>query len=228
MDDDFEFVEEDEGKNEQNEIKEEEKKETSNQKEDDNDFDFVEENDAVNKNEEKKEEVKKEEPPKVEDDDGFDFVEEEDTKKEDDIKEANEIKENDNNNLVNLEGDNNNDEIKTNNEKIDVIDNSMPNTNNNLLDLELDEKTKSEEIKKLFQSYSTLHPDEPVLFDGIITEGDHNILFILKESNIGENIKKSDIDYAFWFKEVYKTKKALPVQRESLKEQREFLHNSRN
>ena len=48
----------------------------------------------------------------VEDDDGFDFVEEEDTKKEDDIKEANEIKENDNNNLVNLEGDNNNDEIK--------------------------------------------------------------------------------------------------------------------
>ncbi len=69
---------------------------------------------------------------------------------------------------------------------------------------------KNEEIKKVFQSYSTLHPDEPVLFDGIITEGDHNILFILKESNIGENIKKSDIDYAFWFKEVYKTKKANP------------------
>ena len=69
--------------------------------------------------------------------------------------------------------------------------------------------SKNDEIKILFENYPNKH-DEPVLFDGIITEGDHNILFILKESNIGESIKKSGIDYAFWFKKVYKTKKANP------------------
>ena len=43
---------------------------------------------------------------------------------------------------------------------------------------ELINMSKNDEIKILFENYPNKH-DEPVLFDGIITEGDHNILFIL-------------------------------------------------
>ena len=70
---------------------------------------------------------------------------------------------------------------------------------------------KSEEIKKLFKNYSTLHPDELVLFDGIVTDGDYNILFILKESNISGGNSEKGFDKSFWFKEVYNAKSAKPA-----------------
>ena len=70
---------------------------------------------------------------------------------------------------------------------------------------------KSEEIKKLFKNYSTLHPDELLLFDGIVTERDYNILFILKESNISGGNSEKGFDKSFWFKEVYNAKSAKPA-----------------
>ena len=70
---------------------------------------------------------------------------------------------------------------------------------------------KKEKIKILFENYSTLHPDELVLFDGIITEGNYNILFILKESNISGSASKTGVDESFWFKKVYNAKSANPA-----------------
>lgn len=70
---------------------------------------------------------------------------------------------------------------------------------------------KNDEIKELLENYSALHPDELVLSDGIVTEGDYNILFILKESNISGGTFKKGVDKNFWFKEVYNAKSAKPA-----------------
>lgn len=76
---------------------------------------------------------------------------------------------------------------------------------------ELITMSKSDKIKKLFDDYHMAHPDELVLLDGIVTEGDYNILFILKESNTSGSTLKAGIDESFWFKEVYKAKSANPA-----------------
>lgn len=70
---------------------------------------------------------------------------------------------------------------------------------------------QKEKIKNLFKNYSTLHPNELVLFDGIVTDGDYNILFILKESNISGGNSEKGFDKSFWFKEVYNAKSAKPA-----------------
>ena len=70
---------------------------------------------------------------------------------------------------------------------------------------------QKEKIKNIFKNYSTLHPDEFVLFDGIVTDGDYNILFILKESNISSGNSEKGFDKSFWFKEVYNAKSAKPA-----------------
>ena len=70
---------------------------------------------------------------------------------------------------------------------------------------------KVDEIETLFKNYSDLHPNELVLFDGIVTDGDYNILFILKESNISGGNSEKGFDKSFWFKEVYNAKSTKPA-----------------
>lgn len=76
---------------------------------------------------------------------------------------------------------------------------------------------KEEKIQTLFYDYSKKYPDERIIKDGIVKEGKTTILFILKESNTGNNGNEySTENYTtnncnkdfFWFKEVYNAKKS--------------------
>ena len=64
---------------------------------------------------------------------------------------------------------------------------------------------RRDKIDKLFKEYNC--EDELLVYDGVVTEGEYTILFILKESNISNSTKQQGFDDNFWFKNVYKAKK---------------------